>query len=77
MSVLFSDRSFIKREKGRGERTLTWVTPVLKVILTLPMSVWGYLTVVYSYKDFRRCSVYPTYMLIHSGDCIISELDPQ
>ena len=50
----YKDRALIKRERRRGERTLPWATPVLKVILALSMSVWGSLTVVYSYKDFRR-----------------------
>ena len=50
----YKDRALIKRERRRGERTLPWATPVLKVILALSMSVWCSLTVVYSYKDFRR-----------------------
>ncbi len=54
ISVKYRDRAFIKREKRRGDRTLPWSTPVLKVILTLPMSVWGIGTVVCSYRDFRR-----------------------
>ena len=54
ISDRYRDRAFIKREKRRGDRTLPWATPVLKVILALPMSVWDSRMVVYSYRDFRR-----------------------
>ena len=54
ISDRYSDRALMKREKRRGERTLPWSTPVLKVILALTISVWGNHTVVTSYRDFRR-----------------------
>ena len=54
ISDRYRDRAFIKREKRRGDRTLPWATPVLKVILALLMSVWDSHTVVCSYRDFRR-----------------------
>ncbi len=36
MSSRYLESELIKRENRRGERTLPWVTPVLKVILALP-----------------------------------------
>ena len=54
ISDRYSDRALMKSEKRRGERTLPWATPVLKVILALTISVRGSRTVVTSCRDFRR-----------------------
>jgi len=54
MSDRYRDRTLMKREKRRGDRTLPWATPVLNVVLALPMPLSGKRTVVSSYKDFNR-----------------------
>ncbi len=52
MSDRYRDMTLMKRGKRRGDRTLPWTTPVLNVILTIPMSLSGKHTC--SYKDFNR-----------------------